>query len=237
MSTHGSVRTERRGHVAVVTLDDEKANALSSPLMNALRFTLKDLSTTAGAIVLAGRSGFFSGGLDIKLMPALPHAERVEMVKDLGRLLLELFMLPRPVVAAVTGHALGGGALLALACDVRLAADTKLRFGLNEVTIGLPMPSFGVEIARSAISAEWIAESVMHGKVYTAEKALARNIVESVHSPDVLLHVATARAEGLSGLSTSAYETTKQRLRGPAVEAIRASLDVEIEGFLKGFDA
>lgn len=237
MSTHSAVRTERRGHVALVTLDDEKANALSSPVMNALRYTLRDLATTSGAIVLAGRSGFFSGGLDIKLMPTLPAAERAEMVKDLGRLLLELFMLPRPVVAAVTGHALGGGALLALACDVRLAADTKLRFGLNEVTIGLPMPSFGVEIARNAISAEWLSEAVLHGKIYTAEKALARNIVESVHSPDVLLHVATARAEGLSGLATHAYETTKARLRGAAVESVRATLDAEIDGFLKGFES
>ncbi len=235
MSTHAAIHTERRGHVTVVTLDDGKANALTSPLMNALRFTLLDAASVSGAIVLAGRAGFFSGGLDIKLLPTLPHAERVEMVKDLGRLLLDLFLLPRPVIAAVTGHALAGGALLAFACDARLAADTRLRFGLNEVAIGLPVPSFGVEIARAAVPPQWLADTVMHGRVYTAEQAQAHGLVESVHSPDVLLHAATARAESVSGLAQGAYEATKRRLRGAAADAARATLDDEIESFLKGF--
>jgi enoyl-CoA hydratase len=235
MTQHPAIRIERRENVTLVTLDDGKANALSSPVMNALRHTLVELAPGTGAIVLSGRAGFFSAGLDVKLMPTISHAERVEMVKDLGRLLLDVFLLGSPVVAAVTGHALGGGALLALACDVRLVADAKLRFGLNEVTIGLSVPSFGVEVARAAIPTQWHIESIVHGTVYTPEKALSRGIVESVHAPEALLASALARAEGLAALAHGPYETTKRRLRGAAVELVKATLDDEIDGFLKGF--
>ena len=118
---------------------------------------------------------------------------------------------------------------------MRLVADAKLRFGLNEVTIGLPVPSFGVEVARAAIPTQWLVESILHGTVYTPDKALSRGIVESVHAPEALLASALARAEGLAALPHAAYETTKRRLRGAAVESVKSTLDEEIEGFLKGF--
>ena len=80
-----------------------------------------------------------------------------------------------------------------------------------------------------------ITQSTEMGTVYTPDKALARGIVESVHAPEALLPSALARAEGLAALPQAAYETTKRRLRGAAVESVKATLDEEIEGFLKGF--
>jgi enoyl-CoA hydratase len=229
------IRVDARGPVTVVTMDDGKANALSPTFMRALRDTVREAAGSSGAIVLAGRAGFFSGGLDIKLLPSLPHEERVEMVKDLGRLLLDVFLCPRPVIAAMTGHALAGGALLALACDLRLGVDAPARFGLNEVAIGLPVPTFGVEIARTAVSPQWQAELCLHARVYTLPDARDRGIIESLHAPDALLDAAVARATPLASLATSAYEATKVRLRGPAAATARAALDDEIDGFLRGF--
>ena len=237
MQTHPAITVRHEGPVAVVTLDDGKANALTSPLMNALRETFVALAAPdgAGAIVLAGRASFFSGGLDIKLLPTLPHEARVETVKDLGRMLLEIFLLPRPVIAAVTGHAIAGGALLALAADARIGADGKARFGLNEVTIGLPLPTFGVEIARTVVSPQWQAELCLHARVLTLPEARDRGIFESLHAPDALLDAAVARATPLAAFATSAYEATKVRLRGPAAATARAALDDEIDGFLRAF--
>ncbi len=235
MSTHPAIHTEPRGPVTLVTMDDGKANALSPAFMRALQKTLHDAAETSGAVVLAGRAGFFSGGLDLKLMPTLSTEDRAEMVKDLGRLLLQVFLSPCPVVAAVTGHALGGGTLLALASDVRLAADVKSRFGLNEVAIGLPLPTFGVEIARVSVPTQHLVEAALHGRVYAPAEAVARGIVESVHAPEALVDAAVARATPLAALSRGAYETTKLRLRGAAADVVRATLDDEIEGFLRSF--
>ena len=228
-------RVESRGPVALVFMDDGKANALSPAFMRGLRDTLREAAGAHGAVVLAGRAGFFSGGLDVKLLPALPHPERVEMVKELGRLLLDVFLCPRPVVAAVTGHALAGGALLALACDARLAVDAPARFGLNEVAIGLSVPTFGVEIARTVVSPQWQAELCLHARVLTLPEARDRGIFESLHAPDALLDAAVARATPLAAFATSAYEATKVRLRGPAAATARAALDDEIDGFLRAF--
>lgn len=230
-----AIRTEQRGDVTVVTMDDGKANALSSPFMNALRHTLRNHEDD-GAVVLAGRASFFSAGLDIKLLPALSHEDRVEMVKDLGRLLLDVFLFPRPVVAAVTGHALGGGTLLALASDLRLGVEAPVRFGLNEVAIGLPLPTFGVEIARSTVPVQWISEAALHGRVYTPPEALSRGLFESVHAPDALVDAAVARAAGLSKLPRQPYATTKRRFRGAAADVVRSTLDEEIESFLQSFN-
>jgi enoyl-CoA hydratase len=232
---NASIRTDTRGPVTVVTMDDGKANALSPTFMRALRDTLREATSASGAVVLAGRGGFFSGGLDIKLLPSLPHEERVEMVKDLGRLLLDVFLCPRPVLAAMTGHALAGGALLALACDLRLGVDAPARFGLNEVAIGLPVPTFGVEIARTTVAPQWQTELCLHARVLTLPEARDRGILESLHAPDALVDAAVARATPLAAFSTSAYEATKVRLRGPAAATARAALDDEIDGFLRGF--
>lgn len=228
-------RVESRGPVALVFMDDGKANALSPAFMRGLRDTLREAAGAHGAVVLAGRAGFFSGGLDVKLLPALPHAERVEMVKELGRLLLDVFLCPRPVVGAVTGHSLAGGALLALACDVRMGVEAPARFGLNEVAIGLPVPTFGVEIARTVVSPQWQTELCLHARVLTLPEARDRGIFESLHAPEALLDAAVARATPLAAFSTSAYEATKVRLRGPAAATARAALDDEIDGFLRGF--
>jgi enoyl-CoA hydratase len=230
-------RSESRGPVAVVSMDDGKANALSPNFMRGLRDALRDAASSHGAVVLAGRAGFFSGGLDIKLLPTLPHADRVEMVKELGRLLLEVFLCPRPVVAAVSGHALAGGALLALSCDLRLGLDGPARFGLNEVAIGLPVPTFGVEIARAVVSPPVQTELCLHARVLTLPEARDRGVFESLHAPEALVDAAVARATPLAAFATSAYEATKQRLRGPAAAVARAALDDEIEGFLRSFAA
>jgi enoyl-CoA hydratase len=228
-------RVEPRGPVAVVTMDDGKANALSPSFMGGLRQVLREAAGSHGAIVLTGRAGFFSAGLDVKLLPTLSHPERVAMVKDLAHLLLEVFLCPRPVLAAVTGHALAGGALLALACDLRLALEAPSRFGLNEVAIGLPLPTFGVEIVRTVVAPPWHTELCLHARVLTLSEARDRGIVEALHPAEALLDATIARATPLATLPTHAYEATKLRLRGPAAAVARHALDDEIDGFVRAF--
>src|SRR4051812_2686618 len=115
----GIVGYEQEGNVAIVTMDDGKANALSYAMMSEVEGLLDRAEKDAGAVVLAGRAGRFSGGFDLKEMMAGPD-KAAALVTRGADFLLKLFTLPMPLVIACGGHALAGGALTVLTGDVRI---------------------------------------------------------------------------------------------------------------------
>ena len=141
----------REGDVAVVTLDDGKANVISTAVIDALHGHLDRLeSEGARALVLVGRPGRFSAGFDLSEMTAGVESMRALVVHG-ARWLMRLYGLGVPTVAACTGHALAAGALTLLSCDVRVGADVPAKIGLNEVAIGMALPKFAVELARERV--------------------------------------------------------------------------------------
>lgn len=223
-------KIERDGEVAVVSLDDGKANALLVPQFRGLEQALDEVEeSNARSVVLTGRAGFFSGGLNLKALPALSVEGKKELVTAMGTAALKLFLFPRPVVAAVSGHALGGGAMFALAADVRVFAEGPFRFGLNEVPIGLFVPSYAVELARAAVSPARLTDLVVHGRVISPVEALSMHLADSVHAPEALLEAALIRARDLTRLAGTGYAITKRLVRGPAAELAMAKLPGELE--------
>lgn len=219
----------REGSVAVLTLDDGKANAFGPAEFQALRDGLKAVEATdASALVLAGRAGFFSAGLNLKLLPTLEVSALQALVKLFGETVFELFLFPRPVVAAVGGHALGAGAMFALAADVRLAAEGTFKLGLNEVPAGLFVPTFGIELVRAAASPHLWTRMLVHGATFAPAEAHAERLYESLHAPDALLAAAVSRAAALGELHGTGYAYTKQLVRGPHVAVAKANLGEEI---------
>jgi enoyl-CoA hydratase len=220
---------ERIDDVAVLTRDDGKANTVLSPDFRALEAALDEVEQSgARALVLAGRPGFFSAGLNLKALGALDLQGKQTLVADMGSAVLKLFLFPRPVVAAVGGHALGAGAMFALAADVRVFGDGPFKFGLNEVPAGLFVPSYAIELAAAAVSASRLTELVAHGRVLSPMEALTMHVAEAVHSTEALRTAALLRARSLAPLGGPGYATTKRLLRGPAVERARARLPAEL---------
>lgn len=227
MTDKWSVR--REGEVAVVAIDDGKANALSTADLRQLEALLLDVERSdAGAIVLTGRAGYFTAGLNVKLLPTLSPAQLAELIRALGETSLSLFMHPLPVVAAISGHALGAGAIFSFASDVRLFAEGPFRFGLTEVPSGMPMPTFIVEVARASAPVELQTSVILHGRIFSPAEAVSLRLGESLHSPEALLSAAMARATALAELPRSSYSVAKRRLRGPAAEHARRVLEAEI---------
>jgi enoyl-CoA hydratase len=225
---------ERVDEVVLLGRDDGKANTVLSEQFKGLEAAL-DAAEASGAraLVLTGRAGFFSAGLNLKVLPALsPEAKRA-LVEDMGSAVLKLFLFPRPVVAAVGGHALGAGAMFALAADVRIFADGPYKFGLNEVPAGLFVPSYAIELARAAVSASRLTELVVHGRVLSPMEALTMHVAEAVHSPEALRAAALLRARSLAELSGPGYAVTKRLLRGPGAEVARARLPAELAELAK----
>jgi enoyl-CoA hydratase len=236
-STDGLTLT-RQGRIAVLTLDDGKANALRGGNIAALWNALGELEASdARALVLAGRPGYFSAGLDYKTLPTLTTAERSRVLSLLGFMLLRLLTFPRPVVAAVTGHALAGGALLALASDVRVGPEGDYRFGITEVAIGLAMPTFGVEVARASLSQPLLDDMLLRGRVVPYGEARDRGVFASLHPTGEVLANAVARAEALADLSPEAYGLTKRRLRAAGAAAAEVTIDAEMHALGDGIVA
>ncbi|MEO8602403.1 MAG: crotonase/enoyl-CoA hydratase family protein, partial [bacterium] len=141
------VRYERRDSLALITLDDGKANALSPAVVAAANAAFDRAEAEAvSAVVLSGRAGRFSAGFDLSVMTAGLEA-LFSLVKSGAELALRLYLFPRPVVIACTGHALAAGAVLLCAADRRIGTAGEFKIGLNEVAIQLPLPVFALELA------------------------------------------------------------------------------------------
>ena len=225
--------------VAVLTLDDGKANALSTTMIAALERDLDAVEASrAGALLLVGRAGFFSGGLDLKELPALAPAARTETFARFARLALRVWTFDRPVVAALTGHALGGGAILALGADLRMGVDSETaRIGLIEVAVGLPVPRFAVEMARAALPAPTLVQAVAHGRAWTLREAHGAGWVDALAPAEELVTAATQRAAALAKLARAPYVATKTALQEPWRQRAEAGFAADIESFIAAFDA
>src|SRR3954454_24707662 len=140
---------EESGNVAVVRIDRPPANALDLDLLSEGHEVREQLAEDGpGAVVLTGRDRFFSAGMDLKAAPAMSTSDQRNTVGGINRLFAGWYSFPRPVVAAVNGHAVAGGLILALCADRRVGA-TEGKLGLTELRAGLPYPLAAVSVVRS----------------------------------------------------------------------------------------
>ena len=230
------VRYERQGAVGVVTLDDGKANAIQDEFLAGLGAALDraQADDEVGALLVAGRPGCFSGGLDLKTLPALPRAALRATCRRFGEGMLRLAAFPKPVVAAVSGHALAGGCVLLLCCDFRLGAAGPFRIGLNEVAIALPLPTFVIELARDALAPAALHEALLTGRAYDPEAAVRAGYLHEVHAAEALFDRALERAQALASLPGAAFAETKRRVKAEALRRGAATNEAELGAFFAG---
>src|SRR6185295_10243525 len=171
MSGRAAVVVEPMDEVAVLRIQRGKGNSLSPTLIEELLDALRapPIAERARALVITGEGRFFSTGLDLIELEKLDRAGMLLFLDRLQGLLAALYVWSRPVIAAVNGHAVAGGCLLALCADWRVVARGEARMGLNEITLGLPLPQAGLEITRAQLSPSAWAEVVYGGHTHTPE--------------------------------------------------------------------
>lgn len=214
--------------IAVITLDDGKANAFGDAVLEALEGLLDRVEADgARALVLIGRDGKFSAGFDLKEMTASVEGMRALVARG-ARWWLRLYGLGVPTVAACTGHALAGGAITLMACDVRIGADVPAKIGLTEVAIGMPLPIFAVEFARERLVREAFVPATLGATAYDAAGAAAVGYLDRVVPLDALVDEAMAEARRLAELRTGAYARTKTNARRGMIDACLAGVDADL---------
>jgi enoyl-CoA hydratase len=225
------MRVERNGQVAIVRMEHGKANAIGSAFLERLVGLLQEAGD-ARAAVLTGHGAFFSAGLDL---PALVNLSRDAMraqIVAFDAAMLRLFELPIPLVAAVNGHAVAGGCVLALQADVRIAADKDARIGLNEAQLGIGLPAAVVETLRWQVPGSSLAAIALEGRLFSPREALEMGLLHEVVPEGQLLSRAIQRAAALAALPPSGVRMVKQSLRREAAAAARANEAAESERWL-----
>lgn len=219
------MRIERTNNVALVVLEAGKANAFSAAFVDGLDRLVSELEADLpGAVVMTGYGKYFSAGLDL---PGLLTQDRAAMAGFMHRfvdVMLRWFTLPRPVVAAINGHAIAGGCVLALQADVRLMADNDTRIGLNEVLLGVGLPAVVIETLRCQVPAGSLLPIALEGRLLSPGQAADLGLVTCV-PPDQLMPRAMETAQALAALPPLAAAHIKSSMREPVVDAVRHRLE------------
>ena len=209
-------------------------NALDPELMSALRRHLDELSGAgAPAIVLASsHPRLFCPGWNLKL---LAEAERDEVglfLQAFNTLILDLFAYPGPTAAAIGGHAVAGGCLLSLCCDIRVMATGEARQGLSELNLGVPVPGVGLRMLRARLSSPALDDLVFRGEGCTATRARELGIVHRTAAPADTLAVTELELGKLAGRPRRAFVESKRLLFGDVWRAMRDGSPDEDAAFL-----
>ena len=217
--------------VAVLRLDDGKANAVGHETLAAIEAALDDAEQGAGALVITGREGRFSAGFDLRVFDEGPEAAQ-ELAASGARTATRLYGAQIPVVAACNGHALAFGAILLLCSDVRIGADVEAKIGLIEVSIGMPLPTFAIELARDRLSPRHFTAATTLATAYSPRGAAEAGYLDEVVAADELHDVAMQRATGLAAhVRRTAFGMTRRTARQKTIDHMLSTLEADIESF------
>ncbi len=200
-----------------IVMEGPGKNALGTQMMD---FLLAELDRAGGdAVLLTGKGDAFSAGLNLKEVVALDDQGMAAFLRKLERLVCALFTYPGPTVAAVNGHAIAGGCVLALCCDLRVArADMDLRMGLNEVALGLQFPPGILRMIHKRISPERLSQALLGAELVRVDQAAALGYLDELTDRE-LLGYARERLGVLARHPKEAYAATKRALRGDSTLA------------------
>ena len=221
---------DRIDEIAHIEMDDGKANALGPQMIDELSAAFDRAAKEAKAVILAGRPGRFCAGFDLRIMTQGPE-QAIGLVSAGADMFLSMYLHPLPIVAACTGHAMAGGALLLLVCDERICAQGDFKIGLNEVAIGMTLPVLGRELVRSHIDPRHHTEVVLGARVDSPDWAKQVGFLDRVVSPDALFGEACEAAKRLGAHPRSAFAGSKLAMREALVHYVRQAMPADFERF------
>jgi len=215
---------EIKDEIAILTMDDGKANAINPPMLEALNACLDEAEKDAKVLIITGREGRFSGGFDLKLMMSLPGPEVKALVDGGGKLAHRLFSFPMPVIAACNGHGVAMGSFMLLSSDVRIGTAGAFKIGANETQINMVLPIFASELVKARVDKAYVTRSMVFGELLDPDTAVKAGYLDQVVDAGDLLATAKAHAEMLKPLSSPSLTGNKRLLRETPLATIAASL-------------
>ena len=210
--------------IAVVTLGHGKANALDIEFCQAMAVLFSQLRDKAEikAVILTGQGKMFSAGVDLKRLSDGGVDYVTRFLPTLHALYDAVFFFPKPVIAAINGHAIAGGAVLAACADRRVMAAEGGKIGITELQVGVPLPALAFEIVRAAVPSRYLSEFALGAGTYVTAEALAKGWVDEVVEGGELMPRALRLAKFQAAMSPEAFAQTKAQIRQPVADAYAA---------------
>ena len=222
------ISTDYHDTVAIVKLDRGTTNALNLELLTKLGETLHSVqqdSSVHSLVIASSNEKFFSIGFDIPQLFELAEEDFGVFYRAFNQVCLDLHRLPKPTIAAITGHAVAGGCILALCCDYRLIAEGRKLMGLNEIKLGVPVPYLADCVLQNLVGVRVAREITDSGEFYESAELLRMGMVDQVLPLEQVLPESIAKAGSLGSSSQEAYAMIKQN----RVEMVEAQVQMQLE--------
>ncbi len=232
-----TLRVDRKDAIAVLRLDKARGNAIDAALLEDLIEASCELASdrSVHAVLLASaHPKLFSPGLDLITLVDLDRERMEAFMARFGQAMMTLYDLPKPMLAAVNGHAVAGGCILALTADYRIL-KRGAQIGLNEVKIGVPLPWSVSVLLRASVSPSSLAKVALLGRNFADEEALRTGLADEIAEADGFEAACLARLQEFAEKDIAALATTKRYLRQDALRAMKAHEDGFAKDFLDGW--
>ncbi|MBW1608251.1 MAG: enoyl-CoA hydratase/isomerase family protein [Deltaproteobacteria bacterium] len=225
------ISVDYRGSVMLAKFNRGVTNALNPEFVQELGEVLQRVEsdvTVRGLVLGSSNEKFFSIGLDIPDLYPLDREDFRDFLRVFNRVCMDLYTLPKPTVAAITGHALAGGCILALCCDWRFIAEGRKLMGLNEVKLGVPVPYLADRVLHALAGVRHARKMMEGGDFYAPAEALEMGMVDEVLPVEEVVNRALAHAEKLGSLPKTGYGMIKRnRVETTVTEVLARETEME----------
>ena len=201
---------KKEDDISINTLDDGKANVFSPEMSNQLNACLDQVDTESGCLIITGREGMFSAGLDLKVIQSGDVDRIVEMSSSAFKLLARIFSFPRPVIAACSGHGIALGTFLICCCDYRIGIKGDYMRGANEMRTNMVIPTPILELIKFRVNDSHKYRAVLGAEMYNFNQAQEAGLIDDVVDIDNLMSAATEKAKDLATMGHPSYTMTKE---------------------------
>lgn len=198
------------GNISTITLDDGKANVFSSKMSQDINECLDEVATEEGCLIITGKEGMFSAGLDLKTIQSGDTDKIIEMSTAAFKLLARIFSFPRPVIAACSGHGIALGTFLLCCCDYRVGVKGDFMIGANEMRTNMVIPDPILELIKFRVAQSHKYRAILGAEMYSIDKALEAGLLDEIVSPDDLAKTVNEKAKDLATMGHPSYTMTKE---------------------------
>jgi Delta3-Delta2-enoyl-CoA isomerase len=221
------------GRIATVVMERGTVNALNPVVVEELSETFGRLQSDAAvsAVVLTGRGKFFSFGFDIPEFLSFTREQFTDYLTRFTALYRDLFIYPKPLVAALNGHAIAGGCMISLACDKAIMAQGRAKISLNEIGFGSSVFAGSTEMLQFRTGSR-ASEVLYSAAMYSPAEAQQIGLVAEVVAPEALLDRARAIAGELASRRPAAFASIKLLLRKPVAQTMAVREAASIQEFV-----